>query len=101
LLLTLLLLLSQQMTLAHAVGHWRPVVVTLADAEASSTDTREPAFHACHLCICAAQLAMALPVSPAGLNPPASCAAMPCAAPASGIAPAPALAFHSRGPPAH
>jgi len=101
LLLTLLLLLSQQMTLAHAVSHPSPSVVILADAEAAATDTRELTAHACHLCVAAAQFAAALPASQPGLPPPAPCAAMQRAAPVPGIAAATTLAFHSRGPPAH
>jgi len=100
-LLTLLLLLSQQMTLAHAVSHPSPSVVILADAEAAATDTRELTAHACHLCVAAAQFAAALPASQPGLPPPAPCAAMQRAAPVPGIAAATTLAFHSRGPPAH
>ncbi len=98
LLLMLFLLLTQQVTLTHAVSHLAPAAVAVAAQEVSG-DSTEFAAHDCELCIAAAQFAAALPASVHGLPPPAAPAAAPAPALVQAWAAAPALAFHSRAPP--
>ena len=98
LLLMLFLLLTQQATLSHAVGHLAPAAIAAAAQEASSGST-EFADHDCALCIAAAQYAATLPASVQTLAPVAASASIPSSAFSHPFEAAPALAFHSRAPP--
>ena len=98
LLLMLFLLLTQQATLSHAVGHLTPAAIAAAAQEATG-DSTEFAAHDCDLCVAAAQFAAALPAS--SVPPPLSATAgkVHHAFLARGFEAAPALAFRSRAPP--
>ncbi|WP_306397941.1 hypothetical protein [Telluria beijingensis] len=98
LLLMLFLLLTQQATLSHAVGHLAPAAIAAAAQEASGGDT-EFADHDCELCVAAAQFAAALPASVHGLAPATAPASVPALGATHTFQAAPALAFHSRAPP--
>lgn len=98
LLLMLFLLLTQQATLSHAVGHLAPAAIAAA-AQETSGDGSEFADHACDLCIAAALHAAALPPSVHGLAPAAASAIAPGATFTHIFQAAPAPAFHSRAPP--
>lgn len=94
----LFLLLTQQATLSHAVGHLAPAAIAAA-AQQASGDSSEFADHDCELCIAAAQYAAALPASVQRLAPSAALASIPALGSSQPFEAAPALAFHSRAPP--
>ena len=99
LLMMLFLLLTQQATLSHAVGHLAPAAIAAAAQEASGGDT-EFADHDCELCVAAAQFAAALPAADIQSLPTLPSGASHHTVPARGFDAAPALAFRSRAPPA-
>lgn len=100
-LLLLVLLLSQQAALTHALAHWEPGTpgALAAASEQAFGDERESAAHACGLCVAAAQYAAVLPTSGFQPSPPAASATAPAIAFASPSRAALALPFHSRAPP--
>ncbi|QOY92399.1 hypothetical protein IM543_12190 [Massilia sp. UMI-21] len=101
-LLSLVLLLSQQMAMAHALSHWTsqlggPVFQTAPnDAELSSAFAQD---RGCAQCLGLAQLASPLPTTPRQWVPPAlaDVPALDAGAQASHIRQA--RAFDSRAPP--
>jgi len=100
-LLLLVLLLSQQVALTHALAHWEAGTrsALAAAGEQAVGDERESAAHACGLCVAAAQYAAVLPASAFQPSPPAASTPAPAIAFASPTRAAPALPFHSRAPP--
>lgn len=98
LLLILFLLLTQQVTLTHAVSHLAPAAIAAAAQEATG-DGAELAAHDCDLCVAAAQFAAALPLSTVQPPPASQSGHHRHALPVRGFDAAPALAFRSRAPP--
>ncbi len=95
----LFLLLTQQVSLSHAVGHLAPSAAIAAAAQELSSDTQEFAAHACELCVAAAQFAAVLPASAFHLQAVDPAVIVHHAVPTRGIEAALALAFRSRAPP--
>jgi hypothetical protein len=104
-LLSLLLLVSQQLSLGHAYSHWTNVQDSLArqaDIQASSQDGKpsKPTLHEqCGQCASSAQVAFALPATVRQFVPAELAYAAPRLAPTPGICLLAACPFQQRGPP--
>jgi hypothetical protein len=100
LLVTLLLLLTQHAALTHAVKHWAPAVLAVAQGGEHVTSAPALTSHVCDLCVAASQFAAALPAHAFALKlpDPGSVRAQPASLRA--FLATLRLGFHSRAPPA-
>jgi hypothetical protein len=98
-LLMLFLLLSQQVTLSHAVSHWAPTAVAAAGEQKLVGETREAASHLCDLCVAAAQYAAILPPSSHHFQAVAALPVHATTSLAQTFEATTLLAFRSRAPP--
>jgi hypothetical protein len=106
-LLSLLLLVSQQLSLGHAYSHWNDVQETLAQQSAYDPDGNgkggkptKPVLHdQCGQCAASAQVAFALPSAVRQFVPADLAYAVPSLAPTPGICLLAACPFQQRGPP--
>jgi hypothetical protein len=104
-LLSLLLLVSQQMSLGHAYSHWNEVQEALAqqvDGQKGGLDGKpsKPVLHEqCGQCAASAQVAFALPPTVRQFVPAELAYAAPRLAPTPGICLLKACPFQQRGPP--
>jgi len=104
-LLSLLLLVSQQLSLGHAYSHWNEVQESLAQQAASGKGgldgkPAKPALHElCGQCAASAQVAFALPATVRQFVPADLAYAAPRLAPTPGICLLKACPFQQRGPP--
>jgi hypothetical protein len=109
-LLSLLLLLTQQLSLGHGYSHWNEVQESLsrqAQARVQAHTSPEnggklpkPALHdLCGQCAASAQVAFAMPVAIRRFVPAELAYAVPSIAPTPGICLLAACPFQSRAPP--
>jgi hypothetical protein len=105
-LLSLLLLLTQQLSLGHGYTHWGEVRESLGrQVQAHTGEDRgaklpKPALHdLCGQCAASAQVAFAMPVTIRQFVPAELAYAVPNAAPTPGICLLTACPFQSRAPP--
>jgi hypothetical protein len=99
-LLMLFLLLSQQVTLSHAVSHWAPTAIAAAAGEQKLVgEPREAASHLCDLCVAAAQYAAILPPSSLHFQAVAALPVHATTSLAQTFEATTLLAFRSRAPP--
>ncbi|HEX8478685.1 MAG TPA: hypothetical protein VF663_10140 [Telluria sp.] len=98
--LLLLLLLMQHAALTHAVKHWAPAVLAVAQGGEHVTSAPALTAHVCDLCVAASQFAAALPAHAFALQlpDPGSVRAQPASLRA--FLATLRLGFHSRAPPA-
>jgi hypothetical protein len=104
-LLSLLLLVSQQLSLGHGYTHWTEVRETLGQASANARidaggKLPKPGLHdLCGQCAASAQVAFALPTAIRRFLPAELADAAPSLPPTPGICLVSACAFQPRGPP--
>jgi hypothetical protein len=99
-LLSLLLLVSQQLSLGHAYSHWTDVRETLAAQADDGGRPSKPVLHEqCGQCAASAQVAFALPSAIRQFIPAELAYAVPSLAPTPGICLLAACPFQPRGPP--
>ena len=106
-LLSLLLLVSQQLSLAHGYTHWTEANDTLVQQAAADADTDDgtgklpkPALHdLCGQCAASAQIAFALPSTLRQFVPAELAYAVPAVPATPGICLLTACPFQSRAPP--
>lgn len=104
-LLSLLLLVSQQLSLGHGYTHWTEVQETLSQASANAREDGggklpKPVLHdLCAQCAASAQAAFALPTAIRQFVPAELAEASPSLPPTPGICLLAACAFQPRGPP--
>jgi hypothetical protein len=102
-LLSLLLLVSQQLSLGHAYSHWDADWKdgqTAAQADSRDGKPSKPVLHdLCGQCASSAQLAFALPATVRHFVPADLAYAAPRLAPTPGICLLAACPFQQRGPP--
>lgn len=103
-LLSLLLLLSQQLSLAHGYTHWSEIGERIAQAEAGARDDggkpAKPALHdLCGQCQASAQIAFALPTTARQFVPTELAYATPSLPATPGICLLATCPFQPRGPP--
>jgi hypothetical protein len=103
-LLSLLLLVSQQLSLGHGYTHWTEVQETLSQASANARDDGgklpKPVLHdLCAQCAASAQVAFALPAAIRQFVPAELAYAAPTLPPTPGICLLSDCAFQPRGPP--
>jgi hypothetical protein len=100
-LLSLLLLVSQQLSLGHGYSHWSDVQETLAQqAGDNAGKPAKPGLHEqCGQCAASAQVAFALPVTVRQFIPAELAYAVPRLAATPGICLLTACPFQPRGPP--
>ena len=104
-LLSLLLLLTQQLSLGHGYTHWNEVQESLGrQAQAAPGDGSgklpKPALHdLCGQCAASAQVAFAMPAAIRQFVPAELAYALPTIAPTPGICLLAACPFQSRAPP--
>lgn len=105
-LLSLLLLVSQQLSLAHGYTHWNEISERIAQAETLSAapddggKPAKPALHdLCGQCQASAQIAFALPTSPRQFVPTELRYATPSLPATPGICLLAECPFQPRGPP--
>jgi len=105
-LLSLLLLVSQQLSLAHGYTHWAEAEDTLVQQVAADTDDDgtgklpKPGLHdLCGQCAASAQIAFALPTSLRRFVPAELAYAVPAVPATPGICLLTACPFQSRAPP--
>ncbi|WP_371766866.1 hypothetical protein [Massilia sp.] len=105
-LLSLLLLVSQQLSLAHGYTHWTEADDTLVQQVAADTDDDgtgklpKPGLHdLCGQCAASAQIAFALPTSLRRFVPAELAYAVPAVPATPGICLLTACPFQSRAPP--
>jgi hypothetical protein len=105
LLLSLLLLVSQQLSLGHGYTHWSEFRDTLAESVQSADGGRDgkpqkPGLHdLCGQCAASAQVAFALPAPIRRFIPAELAYAAPSLPPTPGICLLTECAFQPRGPP--
>jgi hypothetical protein len=104
-LLSLLLLVSQQLSLGHAYSHWTDIQESLVQ-QATDDDSGDggkpskPGLHEqCGQCAASAQVAFALPATIRQFIPAQLAYAVPSLAPTPGICLLAACPFQQRGPP--
>jgi hypothetical protein len=99
--LSLLLLVSQQLSLGHAYSHWGDVQASVAQqADARDGKPSKPILHEqCGQCAASAQLAFALPAAVRRFVPAELAYAAPRLAPTDGICLLAACPFQQRAPP--
>ena len=106
-LLSLLLLVSQQLSLGHGYTHWAEANETLVQQIAADADTDDgtdklpkPGLHdLCGQCAASAQIAFALPTALRQFVPAELAYAAPALPATPGICLLKACPFQSRGPP--
>ncbi|MFC5548402.1 DUF2946 family protein [Massilia aerilata] len=100
-LLSLLLLVSQQLSLGHAYSHWTDVRESLAQqADDNGGKPSKPVLHEqCGQCAASAQVAFALPATVRQFIPAELAYAVPTLAATPGICLLAACPFQQRGPP--
>lgn len=100
-LLSLLLLVSQQLSLGHAYSHWTDARESLARQSAENTGKpAKPVLHEqCGQCAASAQVAFALPPTVRQFIPAELAYAVPRLAATPGICLLAACPFQPRGPP--
>lgn len=104
-LLSLLLLVSQQLSVGHAYTHWAEIDETLVQQAAEGKDDGsgklpKPALHdLCGQCAASAQIAFALPTTLRQFVPAELAYAAPAVPDTPGICLLKACPFQSRGPP--
>jgi hypothetical protein len=106
-LLSLLLLVSQQLSLGHGYSHWTDVHDSLVEQHQSAYDPdgnggkpNKPGLHEqCGQCAASAQVAFALPSTVRQFIPAELAYAVPRLAPTPGICLLAACPFQPRGPP--
>jgi hypothetical protein len=104
-LLSLLLLISQQLSLGHAYSHWNADWKDAQESTARPGDSRgdkpsKPVLHEqCGQCAASAQVAFALPPTVRQFVPAELAYAAPLLAPTPGICLLAACPFQQRGPP--
>ena len=98
-LLSLLLLVSQQLSLGHAYSHWNDVQAAAQGDEQDGKPSKPVLHEQCGQCAASAQLAFALPVTLRQFVPAELAYAAPRLAPAPGICLLAACPFQQRGPP--
>ena len=100
-LLSLLLLVTQQLSLGHGYSHWSDVQETLAQQAGDNTGKpSKPGLHEqCGQCAASAQVAFALPVTIRQFIPAELAYAVPRLAATPGICLLTACPFQPRGPP--
>jgi hypothetical protein len=105
-LLSLLLLVSQQLSLGHAYSHWnahwKDAQESLAQQQTGGQDGKpsKPVLHEqCGQCAASAQVAFALPATVRQFVPAELAYAAPRLAPTPGICLLTACPFQQRGPP--
>jgi hypothetical protein len=100
--MSLLLLFSQQVATAHVISHWTGTAGTItleqqdSDAEKSRALAQD---HSCNKCLALAQFAAPLPSSLATFAPPETASLPVDGAVIAATHARTILAFHSRGPP--
>jgi len=103
LLLSLLLLVSQQLSLGHGYTHWSEVRETLAqsadDAERDGKPQKPGLHDLCGQCAASAQVAFALPTPIRRFIPAELAYAAPALPPTAGVCLQTECAFQPRGPP--
>jgi hypothetical protein len=99
--LSLLLLVSQQLSLGHAYSHWNDVRESLSQqAGGDKSKPSKPVLHEqCGQCAASAQVAFALPATVRQFIPAELAYAVPGLAPTPGICLLAACPFQQRGPP--
>lgn len=99
--LSLLLLVSQQLSLGHAYSHWSDVQESLSrQLDANGGKPSKPALHEqCGQCAASAQVAFALPATVRRFIPAELAYAVPRLAPTPGICLLAACPFQQRAPP--
>ena len=104
-LLSLLLLVTQQLSLGHGYTHWAEIDETLVQQAAAGKDDGsgklpKPGLHdLCGQCAASAQIAFALPATPRRFVPAELAYATPVIPATPGICLLTACPFQSRGPP--
>ena len=100
-LLSLLLRVSQQLSLGHAYSHWTDIRESLAQqADDSGAKPSKPVLHEqCGQCAASAQVAFALPATVRQFVPAALAYAVPGLAPTPGTCLLATCPFQQRGPP--
>jgi hypothetical protein len=106
-LLSLLLLVTQQLSLGHGYTHWAEVEDALVQQTASGTADDDnggkppkPGLHdLCGQCAASAQIAFALPATPRRFVPAELAYAAPVVPATPGVCLLTACPFQSRGPP--
>jgi hypothetical protein len=100
-LLSLLLLVSQQLSLGHGYSHWSDVQETLTQQAGDNTGKpNKPGLHEqCGQCAASAQVAFALPATVRQFIPAELAYAVPRLAATPGICLLGACPFQPRGPP--
>ena len=102
-LLSLLLLVSQQLSLGHAYSHWTDVQESLTqqvDGSGSGAKPSKPGLHEqCGQCAASAQVAFALPATVRQFIPAELAYAVPALPSTPGICLLTECAFQPRGPP--
>jgi hypothetical protein len=99
-LLSLLLLVSQQLSLGHAYSHWTDVRESIAQQADDDSRPSKPVLHEqCGQCAASAQVAFALPSALRQFIPAEFAYAVPSLAPTPGICLLAACPFQPRGPP--
>jgi hypothetical protein len=102
-LLSLLLLVSQQLSLGHGYTHWAEVRETLAQSAAGESEggkPQKPGLHdLCGQCAASAQVAFALPATIRRFIPAELAYATPSLPATPGICLLTECAFQPRGPP--
>ena len=99
--LSLLLLVSQQLSLGHAYSHWTDVRESLTQqADGSGSKPSKPGLHElCGQCAASAQVAFALPATVRQFIPAELAYAVPSLAPTPGVCLLAVCPFQQRGPP--
>lgn len=102
--LSLLLLLTQQLSLGHGYTHWSEVQERLSQPSLAGQDgggkLPKPVLHdLCGQCAASAQVAFAMPVAIRQFVPAALAYAAPHVTATPGICPLAACPFQSRAPP--
>jgi hypothetical protein len=99
-LLSLLLLVSQQLSLGHAYSHWTDVRESIARQADDDSRPSKPILHEqCGQCAASAQVAFALPSALRQFIPAELAYVVPSLAPTPGICLLAACPFQPRGPP--
>jgi hypothetical protein len=100
--LSLLLLVSQQLSLGHAYSHWNDVQETLTQQSADKSGgkpSKQILHEQCGQCAASAQAAFALPAAVRHFIPAELAYAVPSLTPTPGICLLASCPFQPRGPP--
>jgi hypothetical protein len=101
--LSLLLLVSQQLSLGHAYSHWSDVQESLSqqagDGDKGGKPSKPVLHEQCGQCAASAQVAFALPATVRQFIPAELAYAVPSLAPTPGVCLLAACPFQQRGPP--